>query len=104
MPALTGARRRGLSATQARIETLFTVMATLDDCNLAHRGGLAGLHHARTAARRWLEAGGAPADAGFQHARAIHRDFVSRRLSPGGSADLLSAACLVERIGAGCRR
>ena len=104
VPALSGARRRGLSATQAGIETLFTVMSTLDDCNLAHRGGLAGLRYAQAAARRWLEAGGAPADVGFEHARAIHRDFVSRRLSPGGSADLLSAACLVERISARCRR
>lgn len=101
VPALTGARRRGLSATQGRIETLFTVMATLDDCNLAHRGGLAGLRHAQAAARRWLEAGGALADVGFEHARAIHRDFVSRRLSPGGSADLLAAACLVARISIG---
>jgi triphosphoribosyl-dephospho-CoA synthase len=29
---------------------------------------------------------------------AIHRAFVARRLSPGGAADMLAAAGLVERV------
>ncbi|MFT2621737.1 triphosphoribosyl-dephospho-CoA synthase, partial [Escherichia coli] len=27
-----------------------------------------------------------------------HREFVTRRLSPGGAADLLAAACLVHEV------
>ncbi|MGH8796889.1 MAG: triphosphoribosyl-dephospho-CoA synthase, partial [Caldimonas sp.] len=33
-------------------------------------------------------------------ALAIHRAFVARRLSPGGAADMLAAACWLDRIGA----
>jgi triphosphoribosyl-dephospho-CoA synthase len=28
----------------------------------------------------------------------VHRSFVARRLSPGGSADLLAAALFVDRL------
>jgi len=41
--------------------------------------------------------GGLSADAPVRAARA-HALFVERRLSPGGAADLLAAACWVERV------
>jgi triphosphoribosyl-dephospho-CoA synthase len=31
-------------------------------------------------------------------ARAIHAEFVARRLSPGGAADVLAAACWVQEL------
>ena len=43
VPALASALARGLTRQQARLDTLFHIMAVLDDSNLAHRGGLAGL-------------------------------------------------------------
>ncbi|MDM0019283.1 triphosphoribosyl-dephospho-CoA synthase MdcB [Variovorax saccharolyticus] len=97
-PALARASACGLTPQQARIDTLFAVMAVLDDSNLAHRGGLEGLRFAQDAARRFLERGGIAAPDGLQHARAVHRDFVARRLSPGGAADALAAACWLRRI------
>jgi len=98
IPALADAQRRGLGARPARVDTLFTVMATLDDSNLAHRGGLAGLQYAQRAARGYLAEGGAARDHRFEAASAIHSDFVSRRLSPGGAADTLAAACWMRRV------
>lgn len=98
VPALTSALARGLTPQQARLDTLFHIMARLDDSNLAHRGGLAGLRHAQRSARRFLDAGGAAAPGGLQRAEAVARDFVARRLSPGGAADTLSAACWVVRL------
>ncbi len=74
-------------------------MAVLDDSNLAHRGGLAGLHHAQRAASVFLAHGGTARPDGLAAARAIADDFVARRLSPGGAADTLAAACWVLRIG-----
>ncbi|WP_011171712.1 MULTISPECIES: triphosphoribosyl-dephospho-CoA synthase MdcB [Burkholderiales] len=97
-PALERASAQGLTPQQARIDTLFAVMAVLDDSNLAHRGGLDGLHFAQAAARRFIDRGGIAAPNGLQHARAVHRDFVARRLSPGGAADALAAACWLQRI------
>lgn len=98
VPALCSALRRDLTPQQARLDTLFHVMAVLDDCNLAHRGGLEGLSHAQRAARHYLEEGGATQPEGLQKAKAIADDFVLRRLSPGGAADTLAAACLVSRV------
>jgi triphosphoribosyl-dephospho-CoA synthase len=99
LPALEAAGSRGLPRPLALLETLFNVMAVMDDSNLAHRGGLDGLRHAQGVASAYLGAGGAARPGGVAAAIEIGRDFVSRRLSPGGAADTLAAACLVQRIG-----
>ena len=99
-PALAAAQTRGLGPQQARLETLFHVIAVLDDSNLARRGGLAGLRYAQQAARGFLAAGGAAQREADAAAAAIGTEFVRRRLSPGGAADTLAAACWLQRIGA----
>jgi len=93
IPALRAALRSGAGDQQARLQAFFHTMAVLDDTNLAHRGGLQGLRDAQAAARAWLAAG-----CTVEHAQALHREFVARRLSPGGSADLLAAACWALRV------
>lgn len=100
VPALAAARARGLAPRLARLDTLFHVMAVLDDSNLALRGGLEGLRHAQAAAHGFLSAGGAAQPDALQAAADIGRDFVARRLSPGGTADTVAAACWLERLGA----
>ena len=97
-PTLADALRRGLDAQQARVNTLFAVMAVLDDSNIAHRGGLPGLRHAQRAARDFIVQGGTARPGGLEAAHALHRDFVARRLSPGGAADTLAAACWMQRV------
>ncbi|MBL8351921.1 MAG: triphosphoribosyl-dephospho-CoA synthase [Burkholderiaceae bacterium] len=100
VPAWARARRSGLDQARLHLQVFFEIMAVLDDANLAHRGGLDGLRHAREHARAFLATGGASSPQACQQAWRIHRDFVQRRLSPGGCADTLSAACFLERIGA----
>jgi triphosphoribosyl-dephospho-CoA synthase len=100
VPTLAQALRSGAAPRQARVQALFATIAVLDDTNLAHRGGLAGLRHAQASARGFLARGGALRPDGLAQARAIHTDFVARRLSPGGAADMLGAACWVQRVGA----
>lgn len=98
LPALLAAQRRGAAPREARLQALFETMAVLEDTNLAHRGGLAGLQHAQRAARRFLADGGALRPDALADAGAVHADFVARRLSPGGSADMLAAACWAQRV------
>ena len=98
VPALRSALTRGLTPPRARLDTLFHIMAVLEDSNLAHRGGLAGLHHAQRSARRFLDEGGAARPDGLHKAQVIAADFVKRRLSPGGAADTLAAACWIHRV------
>lgn len=98
LPAMKSAAARGLGRPLVLLDTLFHVMAVLDDSNLAHRGGLEGLRHAQRAASEYLAAGGAARPGGVAAAFDIAQDFVERRLSPGGAADTLAAACLVARL------
>ena len=98
LPALTAARARGLTPQQARLDTLFHTMAVLDDSNLAHRGGLAGLRYAQRTAQAFLDRGGVARPDGLHEAQAIAGEFVARRLSPGGAADTLAAACWITRV------
>ncbi len=99
LPALrTGSRLSGGKANAARVQTCFALIAQVDDTNLLHRSGLTGLRFARQAARGFLERGGVGCDEWEQHAIKIHQDFVARRLSPGGSADLLAVTLLVSAL------
>jgi triphosphoribosyl-dephospho-CoA synthase len=97
-PCRHRALARGLTARQARLDALFHIIAVLDDSNLAHRGGLAGLRGAQRAAQGFLERGGIARPQGLREAQAIADDFVRQRLSPGGAADTLAAACWVQRL------
>lgn len=99
LPTLTAARARGWDETAVRVQTLFTLVATLeDDTCLRHRGGPAGLRFARDSARSWLTAGGAATPDWRERTQAVHREFCRRRLSPGGSADLLAATLFVGML------
>jgi triphosphoribosyl-dephospho-CoA synthase len=99
LPAMRTAQARLVGRQHVLLDTLFNIMAVLDDSNLAHRGGIAGLRHAQRQARRFLAAGGAAQIGGMAAARDIADDFVRRRLSPGGAADTLAAACWMQRLG-----
>ena len=98
LPAYRTALAQGGSANQARIQAFFALMAQLDDTNLLHRGGPGGLAYARDRAAEFLGEGGALRANWRQHATAIHCSFRSRRLSPGGSGDLLAACLFVHAI------
>ncbi len=96
-PALVEARRAGLDERDARLHALMTSIATIEDTNLLYRGGREGLAYARATARDFLATGGVRRADRHVALRCIGRAFVARRLSPGGSADLLAAALFVGR-------
>jgi triphosphoribosyl-dephospho-CoA synthase len=97
LPALKrGALRAGGDPEGARVEACFALIAKVQDTNLLHRGGPAGLSFARAAARRFLEGGGVGRPGWQDRARIVHEIFIARRLSPGGSADLLAMTLFVD--------
>jgi len=97
LPALRrGARLRPGDPEAARVEACFALIASVEDTNLLHRGGPAGLRFARTAAGEFLGDGGVGQPGWRERARKIHENFVARRLSPGGAADLLAMSLFVE--------
>jgi triphosphoribosyl-dephospho-CoA synthase len=98
LPALQTALQTGHGLRAARVQALFATMAVLDDTNTAHRGGWEGVQCVKTSAQAFLLAGGVAQSDWLLRARAIHANFVARRLSPGGAADVLAAACWVQEM------
>lgn len=97
LPALQrGTGHAGGDAEAARVEACFALVAAVEDTNLLHRGGPEGLRFAQRSAREFLDAGGVAAPDWRQRAKSAHDRFVARRLSPGGSADLLAMTLFVD--------
>lgn len=97
LPALiAGEFLRPRDPEAARVHALMHLIATVDDTNLLYRGGADALHFARNQATSFLERGGVGAPDWRSHAIAMHHEFVARRLSPGGCADLLAMALFIR--------
>jgi triphosphoribosyl-dephospho-CoA synthase len=98
LPVLEEALTRGAGRGAASVQALLALVSTLPDTNLLWRGGQDGLAFARRSARDFLDGGGVHR-AGWEGAiTGMHRAFTRRRLSPGGSADLLAATLLVHDL------
>ena len=97
LPALRRAARAVRDDVEAaRVQTCFALIASVEDTNLLHRGGLDGLRFARRSTRHFLETGGVRRTGWRERARSVHEKFVARHLSPGGSADLLAMTLFVD--------
>jgi triphosphoribosyl-dephospho-CoA synthase len=97
LPALQiGALIAPGDAEAARVQACFALIAALEDTNLLHRAGLVGLCFAQRAARGFLDDGGVCQRDWRARANIVHQSFVTRQLSPGGSADLLAMSLFVQ--------
>lgn len=98
LPALRRLLQVGHDRETALIGTLMALMEHLPDTNVLWRGGERGLDLVRSAAADFNRMGGV-STAGWQaRLLVLHREFVARNLSPGGSADLMAAAWTVHRL------
>jgi triphosphoribosyl-dephospho-CoA synthase len=98
LPTLQRARMRGASETSARLDALLAIMASLDDTCVLARAGLEGLRSVQTGARRILAEGGTGTLSGRRALQTLDRDMLAANISPGGSADLLAATLLLDRL------
>jgi triphosphoribosyl-dephospho-CoA synthase len=80
------------------VQACFALIASVEDTNILHRGGLQGLCFARQAAQSFLYQGGVARSDWRRRAAAVHLTFVERRLSPGGAADLLAMSLFVMQF------
>lgn len=101
LPALEHALARGADPRQAGVHALLSIIAVLADTNLVHRGGPQGLAWAQVVSEAFLASGSVFAVGWERRLETLAAEFVARRLSPGGAADLLAAAWFVQRLGAG---
>ncbi len=97
LPALRKAALAAPNDQEAqRVETCFSLIAVVEDTNLLHRGGPSGLRYARHTARQFIRHGGVARPSWRARARTAHESFIARRLSPGGSADILAMSLFVS--------
>jgi triphosphoribosyl-dephospho-CoA synthase len=96
LPMLEQTLIAGRNWRRARVDALFALMGHISDTNVYHRGGDVGAQIVRQHARDFLMHGGTAHPDWEARAKECHRIFVVRKLSPGGAADLLAAACFVH--------
>lgn len=98
LPQLRASRTAGATESQARLDALLAIMATLEDTCVLHRAGLDGLLCMQQGSRAVLESGGSATLMGRQHLRALDQTLVALNASPGGAADLLAATLFLDAL------
>jgi len=98
LPMLRSRRAVGAPETVARLDTLLSIMARLDDTCLLYRGGVEALVTAKEGATAVLNAGGSGNPIGQHQLERLDRQLLGMRVSPGGSGDLLAATLFLDAI------
>lgn len=80
------------------MQTLFIIMKNLDDTNILHRGGTEGLKFVKDTSIEFLKNKGVFQLNWLTKVQNIHKQFILRNLSPGGSADLLALCYFVYKL------
>ncbi|WP_252357252.1 triphosphoribosyl-dephospho-CoA synthase MdcB [Acinetobacter pseudolwoffii] len=83
---------------QASIQSLFSLMAYVQDTNIVWRGGLSALYLVQDIAKQFLARGGVLQQHWVKDVSKIENYFVQHRLSPGGSADLLGVTLFLLKV------
>ena len=98
LPVYDRLRREGWRDEVALLQVLLHLLAINADTNVVSRGGLAGLEYVREYARLLLREGGVLAADGEERMAAFDDALIARRLSPGGSADLLGVTWFLAQF------
>lgn len=77
------------------LQLMVHLMAQVEDANVLHRGGPAGLRFVQDAAKALLHV---PASRLPNGLRALNAEMIARNLSPGGTADYLSLAYFFDAL------
>jgi triphosphoribosyl-dephospho-CoA synthase len=97
-------RRKAAPEPIARLDTLLSIMARLDDTCLLYRGGKVALQAAKQGAAAVIAAGGAGRVLGWKRLFALDKRLLELGVSPGGSADLLAGTLFLDAIEQGQTR
>jgi triphosphoribosyl-dephospho-CoA synthase len=98
LPTLRRQRAAGASEEVSRLDALLSIMARLDDTCVLYRGGSEALDLVKSGARSVLVAGGFGTAPGRNQMQKLECALIARRISPGGSADLLAATIFLDAV------
>lgn len=80
------------------LEILFILMSSMEDSNVVHRGGMEALWFVKKQAAEFMDNGGIKQINAIQKIEEMNRLFVSKNISPGGSADLLIITVFLGKL------
>lgn len=98
LPAFEEACLQGADEETALLAVLLSLMAHNPDTNVVSRGGLEGLAFVQAEAQAMLAQGGHQLPDFRACMIALDEVLIARRLSPGGSADLLALTWFLSRL------
>jgi triphosphoribosyl-dephospho-CoA synthase len=98
LPMLHSRRASGVTENVARLDTLLSIMANLDDTCLLYRGGKEALVTAKAGAAAVESAGGSGTVIGRQQLQRLDQQLLDLGVSPGGSGDLLAATLFLDAV------
>lgn len=101
LPRFREARAAGLSVNDAMVHALLGLMTATHDTTILHRHDMATLQEVRRLAKEILAQGGMLSDEGRRQIEALDEEFSRRRISPGGSADLLAITYFLDFMSRG---
>ncbi len=90
LPALREAFAGGADLNSALVHTLIALMTVVEDSNVLWRTDVATAEEVKQTAKQIMLLGSVFTDAGKNALQEAEKYFIHKRISPGGSADLLS--------------
>ncbi len=91
-------RKVHLPMNDRLVDTLIYIMKYADDTTILHRHDMETLNYVKREAIKIMDLGGIESEMGNIEIQKLTRCFESKRISPGGSADLLAATVLIWLI------
>lgn len=98
IPAYEDALKSGLEIKKALCHSLVSIMTAVEDTTVLNRCGLDGLCYMRSCAKKAIELGGMKTKQGEEYITDLDSEFIKRKISPGGAADLLAATVMIYKL------
>ncbi len=98
LPALRQGLDRGAPLEHCLLQALLALMAHTQDTTVVNRAGVEGLRWLRETALEILSLGGALTPRGREKLLTCREDCLTRRISPGGAADLLAVTIALHLL------
>ena len=91
-------QNKGLSQNHRLVQTLLAIMQFCEDTTILHRHSVETLKEVQEKAKQILGIGGVVTTQGLKAIEEMNQDFSNRKISPGGSADLLGVTVFLHLL------
>lgn len=96
LPVLCQGMAEKRNRNKVKLQTLFTLMSSIQDSNILSRGNPEVLKQVQKEANDFLKKGGAYSENALQELMKMDKEYIRRNISAGGCADLLATVIFLE--------